>query len=161
MHRKILTLAAGLLGAAVTFPAAAEDNSALFILDGSGSMWGRLSDGQPKIASAKTVLGDLLRGVPDTVSVGLMAYGHRRKGDCADIEMVQAYSRGGAGAADLLARRITPRGKTPISQSMLRTSLNARLSGRRPSFKTHLRKMPSCMFSQILPTSASFSSSSA
>ena len=59
----------------------------LFVLDASGSMWGRV-DGEPKIDVARRVLGGLVRDLPADVSVGLQAYGHPRKDDCNDIEIL-------------------------------------------------------------------------
>ena len=77
-------------------------------------MWGKLADGQTKITVARKVLGDLAAGLPDSVSAGLIAYGHRRKGDCSDIEIVQPVAAaGGPGIASRL-NGLTPRGKTPI-----------------------------------------------
>lgn len=101
----------------LTAPAHAEQTS-LFILDTSGSMWGKLADGQTKITVARKVLGDLAAGLPDSVSAGLIAYGHRRKGDCSDIEIVQPVAAaGGPGIASRL-NGLTPRGKTPISDAL-------------------------------------------
>lgn len=86
------------------------------ILDGSGSMWGRVGT-EPKITAAKRVMDEILSDVPRQVRLGFVAYGHRRKGDCRDIETV-----GGLGtppgqiAAEV--RRITPTGKTPITDAL-------------------------------------------
>ena len=98
---------------------ASGPGAALFILDASGSMWGRLPDGQAKISAAKTAIGGLFANSGDSLPVGLMAYGHRRKGDCGDIELLQAPQAGKAATAADLARRLSPRGKTPISQSLM------------------------------------------
>ena len=59
----------------------------VLVLDGSGSMWGQI-DGQAKIAIAKTVMADLIDQIPADFQTGLIVYGHRRKGDCDDIEML-------------------------------------------------------------------------
>ena len=57
----------------------------IFVLDASGSMWGKVN-GEAKIVSAKTVLKKAINDLPDDSEVGLIAYGHRKKGDCEDIE---------------------------------------------------------------------------
>lgn len=90
--------------------------SMLYILDGSGSMWGRVGE-EPKISAAKTVLGDLIAETPDGVHVGLMSYGHRRKGDCKDIELL---IRPGNDRSAVAARieAIAPKGKTPIGDAL-------------------------------------------
>lgn len=101
-------------------PVHAQDthNNLVFILDGSGSMWGRVGD-RMKISEAKGVMGELLAEVPPNVDVGLIAYGHRRKGDCADIETLAGI---GTSPANIEAKlqNITPRGKTPITAALQR-----------------------------------------
>jgi Ca-activated chloride channel family protein len=94
----------------------ASDPSMLFILDASGSMWGR-AGGEPKIVSAKSTLLDLVKGTPDHIQVGLMTYGHRKKGDCSDIELITPPG----GERDAIIHRIdniNPKGKTPIGASL-------------------------------------------
>src|SRR6056297_3986949 len=61
----------------------------MLILDGSGSMWGRI-DGTPKIEIARGAIDTMLRDWPEGREIGLMAYGHRREGDCSDIELLRA-----------------------------------------------------------------------
>lgn len=95
----------------------AEKSLILYILDGSGSMWGRV-DGKPKIQVAKEVMTTLLKETPDEIQCGLMVYGHRRKGDCSDIEMVVPIGKLNKEEAIAKIRGITPKGKTPISDSV-------------------------------------------
>src|SRR3546814_18998314 len=52
-------------------------------------MWGRV-DGEPKIVVAKDVMSRLVRQLSADAKAGLTAYGHRRKGDCLDIESLVA-----------------------------------------------------------------------
>jgi Ca-activated chloride channel family protein len=89
----------------------------LFILDGSGSMWGQV-EGKHKIVIAKEVMSNLIRDLHDNVDAGLEVYGHRSKGDCEDIEILAPV--GGSDKATLLQRiqEINPKGKTPISRSL-------------------------------------------
>jgi len=98
-------------------PGAAPAPDLYFILDASGSMWGQV-DGAAKIAIAKEVLGDLVRGLDDGSRVGLMVYGHRAKGDCRDIEEVAPP--GPLDKRSLVARirAIQPQGMTPITASI-------------------------------------------
>ncbi len=60
---------------------------AILILDASGSMWGQV-DGQTKISAARRAVDSILSKWKSTDRLGLMAYGHRTKGDCKDIELV-------------------------------------------------------------------------
>jgi len=93
----------------------------VFILDASGSMWGQV-EGQAKIAIAKEVLTGLVMELPDDAVVGLVAYGHRRKGDCNDVEELIPL---GPLDKNKMAKRIqalSPKGKTPISRSVRLTA---------------------------------------
>lgn len=57
----------------------------MFVFDASGSMWGQV-DGVAKIDIARRVFADMSQSWADSQqAVGLIAYGHRRKGDCSDI----------------------------------------------------------------------------
>ena len=73
----------------------------LFILDASGSMWGKV-EGKEKIVVAREVMANLINELPEGTQVGLEAYGHRAKGDCNDIEM------DGAGGGERQERRHRP-----------------------------------------------------
>ena len=64
---------------------ASDEENLVLILDASGSMWGRV-EGRPKIVIAKQVMTDLIQELPAGLNTGLVAYGHRRKGDCNDVE---------------------------------------------------------------------------
>ncbi|MCG8506548.1 MAG: VWA domain-containing protein [Sphingomonadales bacterium] len=93
---------------------AAED--AILVLDASGSMWGRL-EGEEKIVVARRVINELLGDLPADRRLGLVAYGHNRKGDCGDIEELAAV---GTARADISAAmaKLNPKGKTPLSASV-------------------------------------------
>jgi Ca-activated chloride channel homolog len=75
-------LATVLLAAACT--AQAGENM-LLVLDASGSMRGKI-EGRTKVDLARETVGGVVRGWSPDNQLGLIAYGHRRKGDCADIE---------------------------------------------------------------------------
>jgi len=111
-----LSLAALLLG----LPAlsqGADLPEVMFILDCSGSMWGQAA-GKTKIEAAKEVLTQALPQFPPGVKVGLTAYGHRRKGDCSDVEVL--IPAGSADRQALLAKvkALKPKGKTPLAASV-------------------------------------------
>lgn len=92
----------------------------MLVLDASGSMWGQI-DERPKIEIAREVLGDLLSLWDSSHQVGLTAYGHRRKGDCDDIETLVPVG-GTADAIRNAADTLNPKGKTPISASVIRAA---------------------------------------
>ena len=95
-----------------------DRGKAMMVLDASGSMWGQV-DGVPKITIARDVIDGVLGDWNPDVDLGLMAYGHRRKGDCADIEIVQPVAPLKASEFSKQVRGLSPRGKTPIAESLL------------------------------------------
>ena len=101
-------------------PAGASTAHIVFILDASGSMWGQV-DGKPKIAIAKEVLTDLVQDLPDEAVVGLVAYGHRRKGDCRDVEELIPLGKLDKGRVIKTVQGLSPKGKTPITLSVRKT----------------------------------------
>lgn len=108
-------LAAAALALSSWQPASAEITDRLvLILDGSGSMWGQV-EGEAKISIARRVLSDLIARLPADSEVGLVAYGHRRQGDCRDVETLVPIS---PLDRDHLSQRIgdvNAKGKTPLT----------------------------------------------
>ena len=76
----------------------------IIVLDASGSMWGQI-DGKPKLEIARETLRTVLQSVPADMELGLMAYGHREKGSCSDIELVVPPAAGSAAAITAGRRR--------------------------------------------------------
>jgi len=89
----------------------------LFILDASGSMWQK-SDNEFRIAIARTVMKNLLGKLPATTRTGLVAYGHRQKEDCNDIETLAPLGPLDKMALAAKLDAINPVGKTPIALSI-------------------------------------------
>ena len=105
--------------AGVSAPAVSQEDQpedAILILDASGSMWGQI-EGVNKIVIAKDVVEGLVRSLPVEQRLGLVAYGHRRKGDCADIETLADV---GGSRDDMIKeiRGLNPKGKTPLTDSV-------------------------------------------
>lgn len=99
-------------------PASAQDDAgeSILVIDASGSMWGQI-EGEAKIAIAKKVLGDLLSDLPADRRLGLIAYGHRRAGDCADIEELAAVGADRAAISGAV-QNLNPKGKTPMADAV-------------------------------------------
>lgn len=102
--------------------ASAEDElSIMLVLDASGSMWGQI-DGKAKVLIAREVIADLLSDWDENIALGLTVYGHRKEGDCEDIEVVIPMSQAGADAVLKAVNRIRPKGKTPLSSAVRRAA---------------------------------------
>jgi Ca-activated chloride channel family protein len=111
----ILLALLALLGPAL--PASAASPRAVVILDASSSMWLQ-SGGKTRIEVAREALGKVLADVPDTLPLGFVAYGHRNKGDCGDIELLVPAEAGTADRIIGAAMSLNPRGKTPLSAAV-------------------------------------------
>lgn len=98
-------------------PAVAAGTDAILILDASGSMWGQV-DGQTKISAARQAVDAILAKWKPDDRLGLMAYGHRSKGDCKDIEMMVPVSRFDPARIKAAVAGLNPKGKTPIADSL-------------------------------------------
>jgi Ca-activated chloride channel family protein len=96
---------------------AATPPKVLLILDASGSMWGQV-EGRAKIEIARELIRDEVVGkLPADMPIGLMAYGHNRKGDCGDIELLAPM---GAGRETVIStvNALAPKGMTPITAAL-------------------------------------------
>jgi Ca-activated chloride channel family protein len=107
---------AGLLVLWMTAIGVAADK-AIIVLDASGSMWGQI-DGRPKLEIARETLRTVLQTIPADMELGLMAYGHREKGKCDDIELVVPPQAGSASAIAAAADSMNFLGKTPLSAAV-------------------------------------------
>jgi Ca-activated chloride channel family protein len=89
----------------------------ILVYDVSNSMWGRI-DGRSKVEIAREVIGDLLQDWDPGVDLGLVAYGHRRAGDCGDIEEVIPIGPVDPGSFSTVVDGLVPRGKTPLTEAV-------------------------------------------
>ncbi|MGB0954440.1 MAG: vWA domain-containing protein [Panacagrimonas sp.] len=106
-----------LLATGVAAHASAPSNL-LFVLDGSGSMWGQIK-GEAKISIARRLMHELVDGLEDDGRhLGLIAYGHRRESDCSDIENLIPLKAMDKPAIKAAIDQIKPKGKTPITASI-------------------------------------------
>ena len=96
----------------------ADSGKAILVLDASGSMWGKIGN-QHKIEIAREAVAEMVESWDSNLELGLMTYGHRRKGDCADIEMLIAPQTVKPAEFVATANAINPKGKTPLSQAVI------------------------------------------
>ena len=118
--------AAMIVIAAVLFVAppgalAAGKTNLVMIFDASGSMWGQI-DGKAKITIAKEAMDLIVNDLPPDINIGLVAYGHRRKGDCDDVETLIPLGPLNAKAFMDKVNSLNPKGKTPMVRSIRKTA---------------------------------------
>ena len=126
----IASLVVALTGFARAGVAAGEAERAVLVLDVSGSMWGQV-DNAPKIAVARDVIGKLVRNWNPKVKLGLTAYGHREKGNCADIESLVPVGKVDAKAIMTIVNGLNPKGKTPLSDAVRKAARELRYTEER------------------------------
>lgn len=104
---------------------ALAEGRTIIVLDGSGSMWGQI-DGKPKLEIAREALAEVLKTIPADTELGLIAYGHRDKGSCDDIETIVAPATGTAQAISDAAAKMQFLGKTPLTEAVRRAAAELR-----------------------------------
>ena len=87
------------------------------VLDVSNSMWGQI-EGRSKIEIAREVIADIIAEWNPSVDLGLVAYGHRREGDCSDIETVIPVGPVDPQSFVATVNKLVPRGKTPLTEAV-------------------------------------------
>jgi len=92
-------------------------NKTILILDGSQSMWGQI-EGSSKIAIAQRSINAFLDDWQPQQELGLTLYGHRRRGDCSDIEVAVAPAAATIVRIRKQVKRIKPQGRTPLSAAI-------------------------------------------
>lgn len=113
-------LALTMMCAATT--ALAQDRGTILVLDGSGSMWAQLPEGRSRIEVARDVLDDFLTARDPAQPLGVIAYGHNRRGDCSDIETIAPVGMQEGRSLGERLRGLMPQGKTPLADALRRAA---------------------------------------
>lgn len=109
-----------LLSVAVDVAADDKRDGVYIIYDSSQSMWGALPDQSRKYEAARIAMRELAARDLGDRDVALRIYGHRRKDDCSDSELVLPWtdqSLAGEGIVASMAA-VRPTGRTPIDRSL-------------------------------------------
>jgi Ca-activated chloride channel family protein len=88
----------------------------IFIYDASGSMWANMGE-VTKVEIAREVMVKTVDHVSKDRAIGLVAYGHRHKGDCDDVEEVVPVDGDMHETVKSRIAGIDPLGKTPLAAS--------------------------------------------
>ena len=133
MWRLLLTVVFICLSASASLAAEKAANPAgraILVLDASGSMWGQIK-GRTKVEVARESVARLMTAWNPEIELGLMAYGHRRKGDCQDIELVLPVAKQTPGAVTGTVNRLKAKGMTPLSAAVLEAAKVLRYASER------------------------------
>lgn len=117
MTKPLSLFAGAALGIALA-TAAHADRVSVLVFDASGSMWNRVEGDLSRIEVARDVIGDYFATRDSAVPLSVIAYGHNRRGDCADIEVVVPMGQTAPGALEDRLRALMPRGMTPLTDSL-------------------------------------------
>lgn len=118
--KSIRFIAIALFMAVLAQPAKADTNI-FVVLDGSNSMWGQI-EGTAKIETALGTLYEAVEDFPEGAKTGLIAYGHREEKNCQDVETLLPLSNLDKSAFIKSTENFTPKGKTPIAESLAYTA---------------------------------------
>jgi len=108
---------AALLSAAPLSAQGPGSASTIIVMDGSGSMWGQIH-GKAKLEIARETVTSVLGTLPAEQELGLLAYGHRSKGSCEDIELIVPPAKGSAAAVQSAVNSMKFLGMTPLSAAV-------------------------------------------
>ncbi len=117
---KAAPAALALLGlSAAAPPALAQERpNTILVLDASGSMWGQI-DGVNKIVIAREAVAGILKDFPADQNLGFVAYGHRQRGQCSDIQTIVEPAPGTAPEIVKIVNELNPRGMTPMTDAVI------------------------------------------
>jgi Ca-activated chloride channel family protein len=106
--------------------------TAVIVVDGSGSMWGNLGpEKRPKLEIVRDALRSLLPSLRPDARVGLASFGHRRRGNCGDAEVIVPPDANSAERLAIPVDKMNAVGKGPLVLA-LRESANA-IAGATPA----------------------------
>ena len=115
---------------AITSPPAMASDSVMLVLDASGSMWGQI-EGRSKVEIARETVAGVVRDWDAGNALGLVAYGHRRKGDCNDIETLIPVGPLDADAYLETVANLNALGMTPLSAAVQQAAAALKFSERK------------------------------
>jgi hypothetical protein len=90
----------------------------LFIYDSSRSLWG-YHNGKPRAEFARSVLREVVQGLPQDANLGMIAFGHKKQDSCKDVETLAPIGSKKGAAIIETAQQLRPKGKTSIAEALL------------------------------------------
>ncbi len=119
-HKAVIGTAAFYAAVALSCPAVSAEKTAtssVLIVDSSNSMWSQIR-GRGRFDITRSVLSRNFSRYSGRFDLGIIAYGHRSKTSCNDIQTIMPVGRIDPWEYSRAIRRLTPKGKTPISRAL-------------------------------------------
>lgn len=111
-----------LAGTGVSAAVAAEADApptVVFVVDGSGSMWGQIgAERRAKLYLAVDAVRQALQPIPPQTRLGLVSFGHRRKADCSDVEVILPPTQRDFDGLLTPLEKLNPKGKGPLTLAL-------------------------------------------
>ncbi|MGR3525300.1 MAG: VWA domain-containing protein [Paracoccaceae bacterium] len=98
--------------------AARAETVTVMVFDASGSMWNRLEGDRSRIEVARDVMGEYFATRDTGTPISVLAYGHRRRGDCGDIQVIAPMQRHDGSDLTQRLRALNPQGMTPLTYAL-------------------------------------------
>lgn len=116
-----LVVLAVIAGSLCAEPPVPTQPAVVLVFDASGSMLEKI-EGRPRMDIAREAIHSMLATWDPAVPIGLVAYGHRKRGDCADIEVLVAPGPLDKPAFARAIGSLKPQGMTPLADAVITAS---------------------------------------
>jgi len=116
MHKIVLVICAIVCFFQTNAQSTETQSPMLFIYDASGSMWAKL-EGKIKKKTAEKVLSSSINNLSEDQNIGLITYGHRRRNDCNDVELMVGLENTDKTEIIKKINAINPTGRTPLERA--------------------------------------------
>jgi len=90
----------------------------VLVLDASGSMWAAQEGKKTRIEVAREVMDSYFQQRDASMPLAVLVYGHNRRNDCSDIEVIAPMGRHDGPQMAQRLRQLNPRGMTPLTESL-------------------------------------------
>lgn len=105
-------------GLTTTHALAESSSVSVLVMDASGSMWAAQEGKKTRIEVAREVMDSFFEQRDANVPLAVLAYGHNRRSDCSDIEVLAPMGRHDGRETAQRLRSLNPRGMTPLTESL-------------------------------------------
>jgi Mg-chelatase subunit ChlD len=97
---------------------AESSRASVLVMDASGSMWAAQEGKKTRIEVAREVMDSYFQQRDAALPLAVLAYGHNRRNDCSDIEVIAPMGRHEGPKLAQRLRQLQPRGMTPLTESL-------------------------------------------